>query len=191
MSDIPDSISTDSLRSLLNNNQAPMSDVIPEINFGNQFGGPCDLQYVVSSLISKSTHGVNLIQLMMSALHMLTEVEARFSKQIETLKVDFADNSQDGDSSERQSLLRTAERNHAYLRSSLMALEQVLEAFSPVAYQARIRELVQTGEFIPSQKPSEKDFHSMMLFSSELINSLNISRESLSNYLQTTDAYIE
>lgn len=191
MSDIPDSISAESLRSLLSSNQAPMSEVIPEISFGKQFGGPCDLQYAVSSLIAKSTHGVNMIQLMMSALHMLCEVEARLKKQIASFQEQLSDHDNKLDSSQRQSLLRVAERNHAYLRSSLMALEQVLETFSPASYEARINELVQTGELDPAQRITEKSLHSLLLFSSELLDSLNISRETITNYLQTSAAYSE
>lgn len=188
MSDIPDSISTESLRSLLSNNEPPLSAVIPELSFGNQFGGPCDLQYVVSSLIVKSSHGVNMIQLMMSALHMLCEVDCRFKRQIESLQDKLTEEHDDLDDRSKQAMLRTAERSHIHLRSSLMALEQVLETFSPVAYQARINELVTTGELDPAQPIDENKFHSMLLFSSELINSLGISRESISAYLQSTES---
>lgn len=186
MSDIPDSISTESLRSLLSSNEQPVSDVIPEINFGDQFGGVCDLQYAISSLIAKSSHGVNMIQLMMSALHILCETESQFKRKLD----DIDQMLKDIPPLERQSIHRTIERQHAHIRTSMMALEQVLETYAPIAYHARINELVKRNEIDPEKRVSLNDMRSFLLISTEFIDSLGLSRDSITNYLNTDGSVI-
>lgn len=187
MSDIPDAVSQDMLRSLLDKSDAPISKVIPELDFGRRFGGPCDLQYVVSQLIAKSVHGVNVIQLMMTALHLLSEVETQLKSQHEQLLA-----SNDAitklDASERDILARVAERNHAFIRASVLNLEQTLETFAPISSQLRIQELIQRGLIDRDTRLPMAQLRSILLFSDEILNSLEISRDEITSYLDRSDS---
>lgn len=187
MSDIPDAVSPDMLRSLLDRDDAPMSKLLPELDFGRCFGGPCDLQYVVSTLIAKSTHGVNLIQLMMTALHLLTEIESQLKRQYAQMQAGeggFANL----DAKEREILARVADRNHGFIRSSLLSLEQTLDTFAPISSQLRIQELVKKGAITQDTRLPLAQLRSILLFSDEILDSLQISREEITAYLDKSDS---
>lgn len=187
MSDIPDAVSPDMLRSLLDRDDAPMSKLLPELDFGRRFGGPCDLQYVVSTLIAKSTHGVNLIQLMMTALHLLTEIESQLKRQYAQMQAGeggFANL----DAKEREILARVADRNHGFIRSSLLSLEQTLDTFAPISSQLRIQELVKKGAITQDTRLPLTQLRSILLFSDEILDSLQISREEITAYLDKSDS---
>jgi hypothetical protein len=187
MSDIPDAVSSDMLRSLLDRDDAPLSALLPELNFGRRFGGPCDLQYVVSSLIAKSTNGVNLVQLMMTALHILTEIESQLKRQHSQMiagEGGFADL----DAQERDVLARVADRNYGFIRSSVLSLEQTLDTFAPVSSQLRIKELINQGCITQDTRLPIAQLRSILLFSDEILDSLGISREDITAYLDKSNS---
>jgi hypothetical protein len=187
MSDIPDAVSSDMLRSLLDRDDAPLSALLPELNFGRRFGGPCDLQYVVSSLIAKSTNGVNLIQLMMTALHLLIEIESQLKRQHAQMAAGeggFAELN----TKERDTLARVADRNHGFIRSSVLALEQTLDTFAPISSQLRIQELLKQGVITQDTRLPIAQLRSILLLSDEILDSLGITREAITAYLDKSDS---
>ena len=186
MSDIPDAVSPDMLRSLLNRDDAPLSKIIPELNFGQRFGGPCDLQFVVSSLIAKSSNGVNIVQLMMTALHLLTEIETQLKSQTQQMAAGEGGFAQ-LDNKERDVLMRVADRNHGFVRSAALSLEQVLDIFAPISSQLRIQELLKQGAITPDTRMPLPQMRSILLFSDEILASLEISREDITSYLGKND----
>lgn len=69
---IPDSISPKELAALLAAaGEFPLSDTIPELNFGTEAGGPCDLQFALMQLIQKSADGISVPQALTAALYLL------------------------------------------------------------------------------------------------------------------------
>lgn len=186
MSDIPDAVSSDMLRSLLDRTDAPLSKIIPELNFGQRFGGPCDLQFVVSSLIAKSSNGVNIVQLMMTALHLLTEIETQLKSQTQQMAAGEGGFEQ-LDNKERDVLIRVADRNHGFVRSAALSLEQVLDIFAPISSQLRIQELLKQGAITPDTRMPLPQMRSILLFSDEILASLEISREDITSYLGKND----
>ena len=187
MSDIPDAVSPDLLRSLLKQDDAPVSKLLPQLNFGDRFGGPCDLQFVVSTLIAKSTNGVNLVQLMMTALHLLSEIEAQLKSQHDQMAAgdgSFASLSAD----ERDVLVRVADRNHGFVRSSVLSLEQTLDTFAPISSQLRIQELLKRGTVTPDTRMPLAELRSILLVSDEILDSLEISRDAMTAYLAKSES---
>lgn len=188
MSDIPDAVSPDMLRSLLDRDGAPVSKLLPELDFGQRFGGPCDLQYVVSTLIAKSTNGVNIVQLMMTALHLLTEIESQLKRQHAQMQAGeggFAEL----DAKDRDILARVADRNHGFLRASVLSLEQTLDTFAPISSQLRIQELLKQGVITQDTRLPLAQLRSILLFSDEILNSLQICREEITSYLAKSDTF--
>lgn len=183
MTSIPDAISSDALKSLLSNDQeAPISELIPELNFGNAFGGPCDLQFVISSIIAKSVSGVNLIQLLMASLHLLCEAERHMLKQHKAL-LDEDSKFSSLPEDERRSLARITERHHIQLKSAVMALEQILDAYAPMSSHVRVDELIKSGTIKRDSKLPGDQLRSILLISDELLETLNLTREEMTHFL--------
>ena len=92
---IPDTISLEYLHALLDKD-LPDSEVIPEIDFGDLYGGLLDLQFVFYQLIRKSPSpgGTNAMQELTLALHLLERTRQRFLQGIEEAESkvgDFSD----------------------------------------------------------------------------------------------------
>lgn len=94
---IPDSVSSDQLRSLLNQNRSarmPLSDVIPTLEFGGGTGaegGICDLQFVVMQIINQSASGINLMQEFTAAMYLLHSVGDSLQKHVHALAENAAE----------------------------------------------------------------------------------------------------
>lgn len=186
MTDIPDAISSDSLRSLLEGHgSAPLSNRLPEINFGSTFGGPCDLQFVIATIIAKSTHGVNFIQVLMAAIHLLTEAEQHLAKRRDAIDQELGPELQQLPEAARLSINRSIDRHAELLHSSVISLEHVLEAYAAMSSQVRIDELKKSGAIKADQRIGLDDLKSNLLFSQELLDSLEISRDAITQYLNS------
>lgn len=180
---IPDSVSSKDLLRLIKDTDQPLSDRIPTINFGTHFGGPCDLQLVMSTVIAKSVNGVNAIQILMTALHLLIEAEHSIRKQRDSLdSVNDADiNPEVVDAA--AVLRRITDRNVETMRSCIIMLERVLDSYAPISRAARISDLERSGIAIPIGQPLTIEHQSQLLFSDELLDSLDIQRSDLNEHL--------
>jgi hypothetical protein len=182
-SDIPDTISAEALSSLLRGrNPMPLSDVIPALDFGGENGAPCDLQFAICQLIERSEHGINIIQMLVSAMHLLSEVESHFERHMESLAREHAPYDQ-LTAGEQQTLARVMREHLMYLKVSLKHLEDVLTPVGYPYYAMRSKELI-AGPLADKQLDL-REFRSYLLISDELIKSLGLERSALTTYLDS------
>lgn len=185
-SEIPDSISSEMLHTLLRGrNPLPASEVIPSLDFGGEHGAPCDLQFSICQLIERSSHGTNIIQMLVAAMHLLTEVESHFEQHLTSLAQE--DEPYDQLSAVDQQALGRLMREHTLLlKTSLKHLEDVLTQVGYPYYAQRAQQLMQ--ERPPQQRLLMRDFRSQLLISDELLASLGLERAAVTTYLdQITD----
>ena len=163
-------------------NPMPLSEVIPVLDFGGESGAPCDLQFAICQLIERSEHGVNIIQMLIAAMHLLTEVESHFERHTESLAREDAPYCELS-ASEQQSIARIMRDHLLRLKVSIKHLEDVL---TPVAYPyhaMRSKELIEGP--LAGKQLDLRDFRSHLLISDELINSLELERPALTAYLDS------
>lgn len=177
---IPDSISAAQLSALLSGRNAlPISPHIPSLSFGGETGGACDLQFVVSQLIYASG-GVNVVQVLCAAMHLLHELDESFAGQLHLLDLQHAPYDTASDD-ERAMVARYVQRNRRGLASSLLHLETVMASLMPPFASHRIAELRNSGT-----PPSDlSDLRSRLLISSELLEQLALSREAVTDFLNS------
>lgn len=184
--EIPDSISTEMLDALLRNrNPLPTSAVIPVLDLGGEHGAPCDLQFVICQIIERSTNGTNIIQMMVAAIYLLTEVESHFDSHITYAMQDEAPYDELSEE-DRRGVARMFREHLLPLRASLRQLEENLTAIAFPYYDMRAFEL--THDVFRGRKVELRDFRSHMLISDEVLESLQLDRQLVTNYLeQATD----
>lgn len=179
--EIPSSVSTEMLDALLRNrNPLPASAVIPSLDLGGERGAPCDLQFSICQLIERSANGTNIIQMLVAAMHLLVEVESHFDRHI-TYAMQEDPPYDDLPAVDQQSIARLLRQQLLALRVTLQQLEEVLTTVGYPYYQQRAAELVQ-GVF-QGKKTSLRDFRSHMLISDELLSSLELERQGVTDYL--------
>lgn len=180
MSDqIPNAVSSDMLRGLLSKG-APESSVMPRIDFGGKCGGPCDFQFAISQMVARSIEGVNLVQIMVAALHLMTEVQIHMDEQLRLIE--------NGDpkleampEDVRKEVLREMRRQCAAINSCTTHMEAVLNALTPPACAIRLGELLRDGDLQPI---SDRDtVYSHLLISKQVIDSLELDRDSITKYI--------
>ena len=185
MSDVPEiphAVSTEALHSLLERASSgpPVSAVIPALNLGGALGAPCDLQFVISQLIQRSSTGTNLVQMLVAATHLLSESEGHFSEQL--ARLDSPEPPYDRLSpAERAATAQLAGQHRDQLRAALECLEALLQEFSLPFHQARSRSLLSgplAGRSIPV-----REFRSHLLISEELLDSLELERAAVTAFL--------
>ena len=182
-SDIPDTVSTEMLSSLLRGrNPMPLSEAIPALDFGGENGAPCDLQFAICQLIERSEHGVNIIQMLVAAMHLLSEVESHFEKHADSLAREDAPYDQLS-AGEQQTLARVMREHLMYLKVSLKHLEDVLTPVGYPYYAMRSKELIQGP--LADKQLDLREFRSHLLISDELIKSLGLERSALTTYLDS------
>lgn len=182
-SDIPDTVSTEMLSSLLRGrNPMPLSEGIPALNFGGENGAPCDLQFAICQLIERSEHGVNIIQMLVAAMHLLSEVESHFEKHAESLAREDAPYNELS-AGEQQTLARVMREHLMYLKVSLKHLEDVLTPVGYPYYAMRSKDLIDGA--LAGKELDLREFRSHLLISDELINSLGLERPALTTYLDS------
>lgn len=184
--EIPDSISADMLNNLLRGRNAlPLSDKIPALDFGGEVGAPCDLQFSICQLIERSAAGTNIIQMLVAAMHLLTEVEAHFERHLTSVAQEAAP--YDRLSAHEQKVLARVMRDHMmYLKVSSKHLEDVLTHVGYPYYSGRAQQLI--NDRFQQERVLMRDFRSHLLISDELLESLGVTRADVTNYLdQVTD----
>lgn len=179
--EIPDSISPERLSRLLRNrNPLPASDLIPELDFGGDMGAPCDLQFSIAQLIERSNTGTNIIQMLVASMHLLTEVESHLDRHLQQVLIEdepYADLP-----ARDQKALAALMRSHLLnLRASLHQLEDTLAQVGYPYYYARARDLVKSKFSVEDH--NLREFRSHMLISDELLRSLNVDRDAVTQYL--------
>lgn len=180
-SSVPDSVSPEALRSFLNRGaNLPESELVPELNLGGSMGAPCDLQFVISQVIARSSTGTNIVQMLCAGMHLLTEVESHFEDQLERLALE-EEPFEGLSGSEQKSCGVLLRRNLVALRTSLHALEELLSGLTMAFYQARAHDL-QHG-VLQGKRFSLEEFRSHMLISDELLASLQLERQAVTAYL--------
>jgi hypothetical protein len=183
-SSVPDSVSPEALRSFLSRGaNLPESELVPELNLGGSMGAPCDLQFVISQVIARSSTGTNIVQMLCAGMHLLTEVEAHFEDQLERLALE-EDPFEGLSGSEQKSCGVLLRRNLVALRTSLHALEELLSGLTMAFYQARAHDL-QHGA-LQDKRFSLEEFRSHMLISDELLASLQLERQAVTAYLNAS-----
>jgi len=173
----PDSISPNQLRDLLGRAgiQLPVSDLIPKLNFKDSkldSGGICDLQYVVIQLIQNSEDGVEFIQLLTLALYMselcFTAMEG---------SIDEANELYDG--ADKMHVIKELTGLRDSFKHSLSELSTIHLTLMASATFDRINRLR------PSlgSAAGQKDFHSHLLLSDALLESLKQTRKDAEPFL--------
>jgi hypothetical protein len=179
--EIPNSVSTEMLDALLRNrNPLPASTVIPSLDLGGERGAPCDLQFSICQLIERSTNGTNVIQMLVAAMHLLVEVESHFERHV-TYAMQEEPPYDDLPAADQQGIARLLRQQLLALRVTLQQLEEVLTTVGYPYYQQRAAELVQ-GVF-QGKKTNLREFRSHMLISDELLSSLELERQGVTDYL--------
>lgn len=178
--EIPDSVSSDLLNSLLDKRYSlPPSDKIPVLNFGGYSGGPSDLQLVIGQLIEKSANGVNVTQMLVAALHLMHEVRLHLKQQLQDLH----------DGNETYAGIDKSMRRRAYsaLRRDLMDLTEGLAhtnnavaAFMEACMTVRADDI--SAQFAGG-KVDLPTFRSYLLISEELLSDLGIERSVVTDFL--------
>lgn len=184
--EIPDSISSEMLSTLLRGrNPLPASEIIPALDFGGELGAPCDLQFSICQLIERSSGGTNIIQMLVAAMHLLTEVESHFERHLSSLAQE--DEPYDQLSGPEQQVLGRLMREHTmFLKASLKHLEDVLTQVGYPYYAQRAQDLIK--DRFQQKRVLMRDFRSQLLISDELLHSLGLSRDAVTTYLdQITD----
>lgn len=180
---IPDSVSADMLRGLLGKG-LPESSNIPALDFGGRYGAPCDLQFAVSLLVAQSASGVNIVQTMVAAMHLLTEAQLQLTERIETLKDGSDPEVQQAPEEVRAAITEDLGRQYAALNSAVICLEQVISGLAGFACHHRLRHLIEVGE-LKSGPTTRAEVLSRLLVSTELIESLDLKRQQVTDYLET------
>lgn len=177
---IPDSVSADMLRGLLGKSM-PTSAVIPSLDFGGKLGAPCDLQFAVAQIVAQSVAGVNIIQILIAAMHLLSEVQLYLDDRLERIKTgdDTLEGATEGVKAE---ILAEMKRQCAAITSATVHIESMVQALAPVICQTRIDALVRSGEVAPGVTSTEQ-LASYLLVSSELLDSLGIKRSDITQFL--------
>lgn len=179
--EIPNSVSSEMLDALLRNrNPLPTSTAIPTLNLGGERGAPCDLQFAICQIIERSTNGTNIIQMMVAAMHLLTEVEAHFDRHI-TYAMQEDPPYDDLPAVDQQGIARFLRQHLLSLRVSLQQLEEILTLIGYPYYEMRAKEL--THGVFQGKKTNLREFRSHMLISDELLDSLQLQRQPVTDYL--------
>lgn len=184
--EIPDSVSPEMLSTLLRGrNPLPISEVVPALDFGGELGAPCDLQFSICQLIERSSGGTNIIQMLVAAMHLLTEVESHFEHHLSSLAQE--DEPYDQLPGPEQQALGRLMRDHTMLlKVSLKRLEDVLTQVGYPYYTQRAQTL--TRDRFERKRILMRDFRSHLLISDGLLASLGIERAAVTTYLdQITD----
>lgn len=180
-SEIPDSVSAETLKNLIGGAKPlPGSDQFPVIDFGGQFGGPSDLQYVICLLIQQSTDGVNIAQLLFAALHLLSVTESHLEHAVDRL--DPSDTSLGAVSQRDLDLVKKTMKSQASdIRDAIRAVDSVASLLGPALSAQRAQAITKS---LPKGTVMHSDeFFSRLLISDELINSLGISRSLVSEFV--------
>jgi hypothetical protein len=179
--EIPNSVSSEMLDALLRNrNPLPTSTVIPSLDLGGERGAPCDLQFAICQIIERSANGTNIIQMMVAAIHLLTEVESHFERHI-TYAMQEEPPYDDLPAADQQGIARFMRQHLLSLRVSLQQLEETLTLIGYPFYEMRAKEL--THGVFAGKQTKLREFRSHMLVSDEVLNSLQLERQSVTDYL--------
>jgi hypothetical protein len=179
---VPDQISTAALAGLLaGRGELPPALVLPELTFGAEDSGVCDLQLALLLLIQRSSSGVNLIQQLTCALYLLQRVQV----QLEASKDAAA--AREGifssvDSREQELL----ETQFAELVGHISAITNATEALHAAVtvphLERRAAELSRERDYAEADLPQ---LRSQLLISDELLAGLGISRAAVTSFLET------
>lgn len=166
-------------------NPLPAAEVIPALDFGGEYGAPCDLQFAICQLIERSAGGTNIIQMLVASMHLLTEVESHFERHLNSLALE--DEPYNTLSAQEQKVLARVMREHTMmLKAGLKHLEEVLAEVGYPYYTQRAQELI--NDRFQQKRVLMRDFRSHLLISDELLVSLGIDRSAVTTYLdQITD----
>jgi hypothetical protein len=166
-------------------NAMPSSELIPALDFGGECGAPCDLQFAICQLIERSVGGTNIIQMMVASIHLLAEVDSHFERHTRSLELE--DEPYDSLSgSQQQALARVFREHMLLLKSSLNQLEELLAKAGYPYYSQRAQGIINGP--LGDKRVLMRDFRSRVLISDELLDSLQINRDDVTNYLdQVTD----
>jgi hypothetical protein len=180
--EIPDAVSAEALTSLLGQcRRAPISTVIPALDLGGTLGGACDLQFVITQIIHRSCTGTNLVQMLVAACHLLTEVEGHLGDQLQRLQQQQPP--YDQASAAEQRAVDCLLRSHRHCAQLALAqLEPLLQALSLSTYRERARQL-QDGPLAGQDRLPLEQLRSHLLISDELIASLQLERDAITTYL--------
>lgn len=187
-SGIPDSVSSDQLRSLLNQGRAtrmPLSDVIPTLDFGGGTGvdgGICDLQFVVMQLINQSASGINLMQEFTAAMYLLHSVGDSLNKHMRSIA---EDNTEFGVLPARDKALVISSLSQIqYAHESLIQIaEQLHAALALNACQDRADRI--RDELGASA--TEQAMRSRLMLSDSLLNDLHLNRDQADAFIANSD----
>lgn len=183
---IPDSISSDQLQRLLSRSfEMPLSDIIPEVDLGAgdaSPGGICDLQLVLMQVIKRSAHGTNLLQEFTAALYLMHSVQeclARRRKQARDNTGPF----RQLDTPDREAVIDALDE-YLRIQSTITRLSESLHiAFMMGSSQEAILGIRSRL----GQNASLDDIRSHLMVGNGVLESLGISREDFTAYINKHD----
>ena len=183
---IPDSISTDQLQRLLSRPfEMPLSDVIPEVDLGDgdsNPGGICDLQLVMMQVIKRCAHGTNMMQEFTAALYLLHSVGECLQRREKQARANTGPFRQL--TSEERNEITAVLGEYIHVHTAITQLAESLHvAFMMGSSQETIRQIrSRLGD-----DASLEDVRSQLMVGDGLLNSLGISREDFTVYVNKFD----
>lgn len=183
---IPDSISADQLQRLLSRSlDMPLSDVIPEVDLGDgdaNPGGICDLQLVMMQVIKRCTHGTNLMQEFTAALYLLHSVGECLQRREKQARANTGPFRQL--TSEERNEITAVLGEYIHVHTAITQLAESLHvAFMMGSSQETIRQIrSRLGD-----DASLEDVRSQLMVGDGLLNSLGITRDDFTAYVNKFD----
>lgn len=189
MSDtFPDGVTTEQLEKLLKEKykkqgKAPLSDVIPVLDFGRPNGGFRDLTLVVKQIEDKSKNKTCAMQHIDLALYCLERVYADISTSSDTLQLDeniLAELGAEVTEEEKKLLTSQVQKfkqNTAAVISKVVELYTRMQTATVISRLDCIRKELRKTD--PRNKMSDKEVFSYLLYSDELLKSLKLERKDL------------
>jgi hypothetical protein len=185
-SPIPDSVSADQLQRLLSRTlELPDSPVIPALDLGDgdqNPGGLCDLQVPIMQIIQRSANGTNLMQEFTAALYLLHSVSECLNRRQAQAKSNAEPFRQlsDRDRAEIIDVLDDYIRIHA-------AIVQLAERLHVAFMMGSSQETIQNIRERIGSDASLRDLRSHLMVGDGLLQSLGISRDEFTDYINKFD----
>ena len=189
MSDtFPDGVTTEQLEKLLKEKYkkqgiTPLSDVIPVLDFGKAGGGFRDLTLVVKQIEDKSQNKTCPMQHIDLALHCLERLYASIETNTDVINLppeliaELGADITEADKKLVASQMKQFKQNTAAVISKVVELYTRMQTATVISRLDCIRKHLRKTD--PHNKMSDKEVFSYLLYSDELLKSLQLERKDL------------
>lgn len=181
--EIPDKISAAALAALAGQRGGlPLSPVLPSLQFGDEDGGPCDLQLAVLLLIKGSYGGVNVVQELTLALHLLFRIQSTLSEH-QQMASDGDGLFEDVDEHTRSLIGRDIRSFRKAVDFATSCISDVHATVTVPAIQRRAQALL--GEHATFTEEELAKVRSQLLISDEILSGLQLDRTQITEFLES------